>query len=146
MWSITYDTANAKEPDDHVHNLHEVCSIRPDFTVYLDFPQELQADVEIEDGTNANRAKESYIQCLSFLLNLVYMLVHSVDNRWPAEHKDQNPKKDKADWGDNIIVEEVIPRTDSAVPDEYGDIEEHIERWLEGVILSLESKPITAKY
>jgi hypothetical protein len=142
---MTYDTTNTKKPDNHVHNFHEVCSIRPDFTVYLDFSEELQADVEIEDGTDANRPEEAYIQCLSFLLDLVYVLVHSVDDRRPAEHKDQNPKKDKANRGDNIIVKEVVPRTDSTIPDEYGNVEEHIERWLEGVILSLESKPITAR-
>jgi hypothetical protein len=142
---MTYDTTNAEEPNDDVHDLHEVCSIRSYFTIYLDVPQKVQANVEIEDGADSNGPKEAYIQCLPLLVNLMYVLVHGEDDRWSTEQENQNPKEYKANRRYDIVVEELIPRTHSTVPDENGDVEEHIERWLEGVILSLESKPVTGK-
>jgi hypothetical protein len=42
-------------------------------------------------------------------------------------------------------VKELVPRTHRTVPDKNSDVEEHIERWLEGVILGLEPKPVTGK-
>jgi hypothetical protein len=77
---MTYDTANAKEPNDDVHDLHKVCSIRSYFAIYLDLPQEVQADVQIEDGADSDGPEEAYIQCLSLLFNLMYVFVHSEDD------------------------------------------------------------------
>jgi len=68
--------------------------------------------------------------------------VHCIDNRYSTEQEDQNPQKDEAVNGNNIVVQEQSPGAYGAEPHKDGQIEKHVDGRLQGVIKCLQSEPI----
>ena len=73
----TYDTADYLEPDHYHHDLAELRRIFALDSVDLDLFEELEADIEVEDGGNSNWAKETHEDGLSLLFDLVDQPMHS---------------------------------------------------------------------
>jgi hypothetical protein len=119
---LTYNRADAEEPYDYVHDLHQECRILPNLSIYLDLSQEFQTDVQIEDGADTNRTKETHEKSLSLLLNLGNVLVHGIHNRRTSKQKYQDSEEDQTVDRDDVVVGEFGPGAHGAEPDEYGDI------------------------
>ena len=82
--------------------------------------EELETDVEVEDGRYSNRAKEAHEDCLSLLFDLMNKLVHSEHNgetpmnistspsqettSTQPEKQNQDTQKDEAVNRNNLIV------------------------------------------
>jgi len=81
----TYDRADDKEPDNHVHNLYEKLCVLSDFTVNCDLAEKFEADVKVEYCADADWPKEAHEEGLSSLFDLGYLLVHSKDYRKASE-------------------------------------------------------------
>lgn len=65
------------------------------------------------------------------MLDLADILVHCEDDRHPANEKDQDSQEDQAiDW-DNIVVQEGGPWADGTEPHKDGQIQKHINGWLQ---------------
>jgi hypothetical protein len=80
------------------------------------------------------------------MLNLMYVLVHSHHYWETSEEENTYPQKYETPKWNNTVVGECIPRADSAEPDEYAYVQEHVYGWLEGVVESLLSKPVAVDH
>lgn len=137
----TYNGADAKEPDDHVHDLHQILCVLPHLTIHLDLPQKLQTHIQIEDGADSNRAKEADEKCLTLLFNLGNVLVHGVNNRWTPKQEHEDAKENQAVDRNDVVVSELGPWTDGTEPDEDCDVEKHVDCGLERVVHCFEAEP-----
>lgn len=68
--------------------------------------------------------------------------MHSEDDGWPAEKQYQDAQWDESVDGDDRRMRKEAPRANGTEPDEYRDIEQHIDGWLERVIHRLEAEPV----
>jgi hypothetical protein len=57
--------------------------------ILLDAAEKLTTDVQVEDRTDSDRAKEADNESLTRLFNLANLLVHSVDDGKLAKKQDQ---------------------------------------------------------
>ena len=109
-----------------------VCNLAEEFTTC----------VEIKDCGNAHGAEEANKESLSPLFNLVNPFVHGENNRKAAEQEDEDGNKNESVDRDNITMREAVPGANSTVPDEDGNVEEHVDGGLEGIVFRLEAEPI----
>lgn len=115
---MTYNAAYRQEPDHDIHYLAQPRGIFAFGIVHSDLAQEVQAYIEIKDGTDPNRAKKANEECLLHLLNLADLAVHGEHDRNPSKYKNQDPQENKAINGNDIIAEERSPRAYGAEPHE----------------------------
>lgn len=78
--------ANSKEPNDDREDFSKVCSVLTYNAVDGDGLEELETDVQVEDGRDADRTEEADEDGLAFLFDLVDEFVHREDN-WEASVK-----------------------------------------------------------
>lgn len=74
-WERTYDATYGEEPDDDLEifsELRGVCSLD---SVYCDACQEVETDVDVENGGDANWSEEPDEDCLTWLFNLMNCLM-----------------------------------------------------------------------
>lgn len=140
---VTYNAADTQKPDNHIHDFAQVFRILTDFTILvLKRMQILKTNVEVEDSANTDGAKEANIEGLPLLLDLVDLLVHAPKNGRTSQEKNQYAEGNKAIDGDDVVVGEVVPGADGTEPDKYGDVEEHVDGWLEGVVHCFKAEPV----
>lgn len=68
--------------------------------------------------------------------------MHSKDNGWATEEKYQDSEENEAVDGDYVVVRELGPWTDGSEPDEDGDVEQHVNGGLKGVVHCFEAEPV----
>ena len=68
--------------------------------------------------------------------------MHSENNGKATEQEDEDGDENESVDRDNITMREAVPGANSAVPDEDGHVEEHVDGRLEGIVFRLEAKPI----
>lgn len=142
---VTYYTTDCEEPDDDSDYLRQVSDIRTRFIAFIQRVQEFDRDVEIKDGRYSNGAKEAHEDGLLHLLDLGYEAVDGEDEGQAPQEKNQDAERDEAVDGDHIVVEELVPRDDGAVPHKDGDVQEHVNRWLEGVVFGFQAEPVVPR-
>jgi len=106
------------------------------------FLDKLQAHKKVKDGRDANGPEEPHENGLPHLLNLVDPFVHAKHPRQASKEEDQSTKNDEAPGRGDGVVAKVVPGYVRAVPQEDGDIEEHVDCRLQGVILGLQPEPV----
>lgn len=65
------------------------------------------------------------------VFDLVDVPMHREDDRHAPHEQDQNSQEDQPVEGDGVIVEKGGPRADCAKPDENGQIQKHVDGWLQ---------------
>ena len=138
----TYNAADCDKPHDDVNGLRQRGHVRPNLPVHSEGVEELQCDVEVEDGRHADRAEEADKDGMAHLLDLRDVAVGRKHPRQAAEQQDQDAQRDEAVEGHDIVVEEARPGTHGAVPHEDADVEKHVDSWLERVVERLEAEPV----
>lgn len=77
----SYYAADGEEPDYHIEDLDQPLGIFSDNAVHGDSTEEFKADVEVEDGTDADGAEEANEDRLLLFLYLPDVPVQSKHNR-----------------------------------------------------------------
>lgn len=142
---VTDYAAYGEEPDYDGKHILQSCRVLSNYTVNLDLVQELKTDIEIEDGADTNRAKESDKQSLALLLDLPYIPMQSEDYWHTTEQKYKDTEENEPPRRNYIVVTKAGPRTDSPKPEKDRQIEQHINCRLQGIVQSFQTKPVTAK-
>lgn len=83
--AVDDDAADHEEPDHDVHDFLQVRGVGALGAIFDgDFLQEVDADVEVEDGADADGPKEADEKRLAELLDLVNVLMHGHNYRETA--------------------------------------------------------------
>lgn len=131
---FTYDTADREEPYDDCEDRDQPCGILSDDPVDLYEAEEVETDVQIEHGADADGAEETHEERLLLFFDLPDLPVEGEDDGEAAEEEDQDAEEDEAvDW-DDVVVDEGRPGADGAEPHEDREIEEHVYCRLERVV------------
>ncbi|KAI4105159.1 MAG: hypothetical protein L6R37_002878 [Teloschistes peruensis] len=105
--------------------------IRTDNSIYGNRVAEIHSGKKIEDGAHSNGSEKAGRKSLPFVLDLWKCLLQGEDERNASEQEDQDSQENQAvDW-DDFIVCEGIPRSYGTVPHEDGEVEKHIDGWLQ---------------
>ena len=142
LGNSTYYTAYGEEPDNDINDLLQMCSIVPGFPIHCNRAESLLGDIQIEDSAHSNRAEETNEQSLLLLLDLWNLPMHGVDYGQTSDQEDENAQGDQSIDGDNIVACEFRPWADGTKPHEDGQIEKHVDGWLQRIVLRFQSKPI----
>lgn len=94
-----------------MNHFHEILGIGPSLSINLDFSEELQGDVKVENGAHADGAEEAHVQRLTLLVDLRDVVVHGEDDGWATEKKDQDSEEDQAVYRNDGVMGEFGPRT-----------------------------------
>ena len=70
--AVDDDWADDQKPDDDVHDFDQIHSVLSGLAVDFELVEKLDADVEVECGTDADGAEEADEEGLPLLLDLVY--------------------------------------------------------------------------
>ena len=163
-WGKTNDAADCQEPDYDHHYFAQLLGVGTLHAVHSYLFEELEADVEVEDCGYAYRTEEAYEDGLVHFFDLVDKFMHSEDY-WktsrayqyhplnaaraslidlPEEENHNTERYQPVDRNDRIMIKH-IPRANSTKPNENRQIEQHINRRLQGIIQRLKSKPIVPR-
>ena len=82
------DRAQYQEPDDHVHHLRQVGSVKTLAALVSYLTQEFFGDVQVEDGGNANGSEVAEEEGAAEVFDLVDAFVEDQDHWQAAEEQD----------------------------------------------------------
>lgn len=138
----TYNRTDRQKPHHHHDRLRQPRRILSLNTIHRHPSKELHTDIQIKHRTDADRTKEAHKERLLLLLDLLDSPVHGVDDGDTAEKEDEDAEEDEAVDGDDVVVDEGGPGADGAEPHEDGEVEEHVDRRLQGVVEGFEAEPV----
>lgn len=70
--------------------------------------------------------------------------MEGVDDGDAAEEEDEDTEEDESVDRDDVVVDEGGPGADGAEPHEDGEVEEHVDGGLEGVVEGFEAEPVAS--
>lgn len=150
-----------QEPDHNFQYFVLLGRVSSFVSLVNDRSQEFPRDIEVENGTNANRAKEAHEGGVLPVLHLVDKLVKA-KHHWQASKKEnQDAQRNQSINWDHRIVNEFVPRAHGACrcqhnakgsattrltkPHENCDVQQHVDCRLQAVVHGFESEPVVPR-
>lgn len=142
LLTLTYIATNGEKPNDHCNHFSKLSSIVSLNTIDCDCLQKLQSNIKIEYGGYPNRPKEAHKDGLPSSIDLVDIFTQGKEDWKASQGEDEDPKQHQSIYRNQRIRREALPRTYSPKPNKYGQVEKHINGWLQRIVQSLQPEPV----